>query len=117
MNNQVQTYDQMVLKVQQWLNNTYRGDKRFNEVPENGKTGWPTIYGLRRALQIVENLPEGSNAFGPKTYEKCPNVNQGDTGDIVYIIQGGLWCKGYNPGGFDGKYGIDTYGGCQKTKK
>ena len=63
MNNQVQTYDQMVLKVQQWLNNTYRGDKRFNEVPENGKTEWPTIYGLRRALQPCKKVFPSSSSF------------------------------------------------------
>lgn len=42
--------DQMVLQTQQWLNNTYGNDSRFNRVEENGQTGWATIYALTRAL-------------------------------------------------------------------
>lgn len=30
--------DQMVLATQNWLNDTYGGDSRFELVPENGKT-------------------------------------------------------------------------------
>ena len=87
--------DEMVLEVQKWLNKTYGDDSRFNRVEENGRTGWPTIYGLRRALQIEIGIQETSDSFGPTTYAKCPNINQGDEGNLVYIVQGGLWCKGY----------------------
>lgn len=44
--------DKMVLETQKWLNETYGKDSRFKKVDENGKTGWPTIYALIRALQI-----------------------------------------------------------------
>lgn len=44
--------DEMVLAVQQWLNRTYTGRTGYNPVTENGKTGWETMYGLTRALQI-----------------------------------------------------------------
>ena len=76
-----------------------------------------TIYGLRRALQIEEELPSLSNNFGPSTYDKCPNIKKGDTGNLVYIVQGGLWCKGYGPGGFNGTYGDGTYSAVQQFKK
>ena len=55
--------DQMVLATQNWLNDTYGGDSRFELVPENGKTGWATIYGLLRALQIELGIQNTSNNF------------------------------------------------------
>ncbi|MBC1615072.1 hypothetical protein HB904_02670 [Listeria booriae] len=47
--------DEMVRQVQSWLNKTYdkyvtKGD--FQTIPENGKTGWTTVYALTHALQI-----------------------------------------------------------------
>ena len=48
--------DAMVLATQKWLNEKYGNDSRFNKVAEDGITGWGTIYGLRRALQIEEKL-------------------------------------------------------------
>lgn len=30
--------DKMVLRTQQWLNQTYGGDSRFNKVAEDGQT-------------------------------------------------------------------------------
>lgn len=44
--------DQMVLQTQQWLNKTYGNDPRFKKINPDGRTGWPTIYALTRALQI-----------------------------------------------------------------
>ena len=32
-------------------------------------------------------------------------------------MQGGLWCKGYGPGGFNGTYGDGTYSAVQQFKK
>lgn len=109
-------YDHMVMAVQEWLNGTYLGDSRYNRVPENGKTGWPTIYGLRRALQIELGIEETSDSFGPTTYSKCPNINQGEEGNLVRIVQAGLWCKGYSPGGFNGYYGNGTYTAVKQLK-
>lgn len=108
--------DERVLQVQQWLNTTYGDDSRFNTLTEDGLTGWNTIYGLRRALQIELGIEETSNAFGPTTYSLCPTVVQGEENNIVYIIQGGLWCKGYNPGGFTGYYGNGTYAAVKQLK-
>ena len=108
--------DQMVLATQQWLNKTYGDDSRYNRVPEDGLTGWNTIYGLRRALQIEEGITATSNNFGPSTYSKCPDIKKGDTGNLVYIVQGGLWCKGYGPGGLNGNYGEGTYDAVKQFK-
>lgn len=110
--------DERVLEVQQWLNKTYYKDNSddFNKVKEDGITGWSTIYALRRALQIELGISPTSNNFGPTTYAKCPNINLGDSGNLVYIVQGGLWCKGYNPGGFTGYYGTGTYSAVTRLK-
>ena len=111
--------DLMVLKVQNWLNETYgkyEASGRFNRVLANGKTGWKTIYGLRRALQIELGIENTSDSFGPTTYNLCPNINQGATGNLVYIVQGGLYCKGYNPNGFDGVYGNGAYSAVKSLK-
>lgn len=100
--------DRMVLATQEWLNTTYGNDSRFVRVTENGNTGWNTIYGLRRALQIELGIQSTSTAFGPSTTakfnERFPNgiaqQNPDDsTQDNIYaIIQGALWCKGYSTG-------------------
>lgn len=100
--------DEMVLKTQQWLNKTYGDDARYNRVAEDGRTGWPTIYALTRALQIELGIATTADNFGPTTRsrfsEKYPSgiVQQADGAvkeDNVYaIIQGTLWCKGYSTG-------------------
>lgn len=98
--------DPMVLMTQEWLNATYGGyTGRYNIIPENGKTGWTTIYGLTRALQIELGIQSTADNFGPTTQSlfsnKYPNgVKQQTEGDqyqdnIYAIIQGALWCKGY----------------------
>ena len=63
--------DPMVLKTQQWLNKTYSGKEGYgNNIPENGNTGWTTIYALLRAFQIELGIKSTANAFGPSTIAK-----------------------------------------------
>ena len=100
--------DQYVLNAQRWLNNTYGDNEQFGSVVENGHTGWDTIYGLIRALQIELGITNLANNFGPQTVakfnQKYPNgiqqqSNDDETEDNVYaIIQSGLFCKGYATG-------------------
>lgn len=100
--------DPYVYNTQQWLNNTYGNDSRFNAVTENGKTGWNTIYGLIRALQIelglqstADNFGEGTkNAFKSQFPSGISQQSDDDeTANNVYgIIQGALICKGYDFG-------------------
>lgn len=106
--------DQMVLETQKWLNKTYSFETGM--VPQDGKTGWRTIYALRRALQQEMGITATSDNFGPTTEryfkEKVePTFKDGGTPkvNIVKILQGGFWCKGINPGvsgtnPLDGKY-------------
>lgn len=103
--------DQMVLKTQQWLNNTYGNDSRYNSVTEDGITGWETINGLTRALQIEFGITATADNFGPTTeakfLERFPNgiqqqaVDDETESNIYAIIQGACWCKGYSTNASD----------------
>lgn len=100
--------DTMVLATQKWLNLNYGNDSRFETVDEDGFTGWETIYGLTRALQIELGITSTANNFGPTTISRFNTrfpdgiVQQADneqSEDNIYgIIQGALWCKGYSTG-------------------
>lgn len=59
--------DQQVLATQKWLNKTYRNVSGFKLAPENGLTGWPTIYSLREALQHELGLTSLGEGFGDAT--------------------------------------------------
>lgn len=128
--------DQMVLKTQQWLNQTYKGVTGYVSVTENGNTGWSTIYALRRALQIELGITQTSTAFGPSTTQRfnqrfpsgvAQQSPNDETEDNIYaIIQGACWCKGYSTGAsaitkhfYSGTGGaithLKTEAGCSET--
>ncbi|WP_040207101.1 glycoside hydrolase domain-containing protein [Neobacillus jeddahensis] len=108
--------DEMVLTVQNWLNATYTGKPGYNPVNPSGKTGWETMYGLTRALQIELGIATPADSVGPTTLQYLTNLgpismNSNTKTNIVLIIQGGMYCKGYNPGGFTGVFGSGTQSG------
>lgn len=94
--------DPMVYLTQKWLNQEYGNVPGFGSVPENGKTGWDTVYGLTRALQHELGITALADNFGPTTerlYGQNPLHRQdGVTNRQFAILQGALWCKGYSPG-------------------
>ena len=51
--------------------------------------------------------------WGAKTRAACVNVKQGASGNLTRIIQGTLYCRGYDPKGFDGIFGT----GCAAAVK
>lgn len=110
--------DPRVLEVQKWLNDTYsvRAGAQWISVPQTGRTGWSTVYGLTRALQKELGIATLSNNFGDGTLSalgaQFPTIGPGTTASdpgklarIIKIIQGGLYSKGYDPRGLDGVYG------------
>ncbi|MCH4825185.1 glycoside hydrolase domain-containing protein [Planococcus halocryophilus] len=109
--------DSMVFEVQQWVNLNYLEVPGYIPAPENGKTGWSTMYSLTMALQHELGISPVIESFGPSTqaaYEAWGEVSMGYVPNtlkglrIVMIIQGACWCKGYNPGGFSGTFGAGT---------
>lgn len=100
--------DVMVLATQKYLNENYGGKPGYNNVAENGNTGWATIYALTRALQIEFGLSAPADNFGNATTaafkQRYPNgikeqeAGAEETSRVYAIIQGALWCKGYSTG-------------------
>lgn len=95
--------DAMVKATQQWLNHTYGNKHGYEHVKEDGVTGWPTVHALLRALQIELGIAEPSDNFGDGTtakYKASPITAPSDakrTSNKYAILQGALWCKGYDP--------------------
>ena len=109
--------DQMVLTTQSWLNDTYKNNPNWVTLELTGKTGWPTIRGLIRALQIEIGISSPNGNFGPATEAACPtlkmdlNTTDPRTNRLVHLLQGAMWCKGFSPGGFTGTFGEKTKAG------
>lgn len=108
------TVDVWVLNAQQWVNQTYRGRPGYVAAPEDGRTGWPTMFALTRALQLELGLSgdQLSDSFGPTTLSlltsKFGNIGPGALGLVVTILQCGLYCKGYSGDGLSGNYSAAT---------
>lgn len=96
--------DIMVLEVQKWLNSNYN-----LSLVEDGITGYGTFKGLIKSLQTELGVSADGD-FGNNTLNACPSkIREGENNSkLVYILQGGFWCKGYNPRGFDGVFGSGT---------
>ncbi len=98
--------DQMVSNVQSWLNTTYGNNPNYTTIPEDGVTGGTTVAALITALQIEIGISPADGVFGPATMAACPTLPKtGAPKNEVFILQGALYCKGYNPNGLDGGYG------------
>ena len=103
--------DSRVLQTQQWLNQTYGNVEGFPAVTEDGITGNATFHALIYALQIEIGVENPDGVFGNDTLNKCPTLSASlipvseVPRNIIYILQGSLWCKGISPGGFTGIFG------------
>ena len=92
-------------QFQSWLNEGYGAG-----LDVDGLWGPKTKRGAIRALQTELNAQFGAGLsvdglWGPKTKAACVNVRQGAKGNLTRIIQGRLYCMGYDPNGFDGSFG------------
>ncbi|MET9513845.1 glycoside hydrolase domain-containing protein [Streptomyces sp. NPDC002994] len=104
--------DERVLEAQKWVNSTYSSVLGYKKCPEDGKTGWGTMYSLTHALQYELGITNLSNTFGPTTLNSLTQrggVKDGEKNEnIVKIIQSACYCKGFDPGGINGTYGMST---------
>lgn len=92
-------------EFQSWLNVGYG-----TGLTVDGLWGPKTRAGAIRALQSELNSQFGKGLavdglWGPKTKAACVNVRQGARGNLTQLIQGVLYCRGYDPNGFDGIFG------------
>lgn len=114
--------DPLVLSVQEWLNDTYGYHNQFGAVEEDGYTGQDVVNGLIRALQIELGIDQLANNFGNGTKSKFTRLKRGNFNaeqeyNMMYILQGAFWCKGYSPGGFNGKFTLDTENAVKKFQE
>lgn len=99
--------DAWIDDCQVWLDSEFGSSPGYLPTPQNGLTGWPTMYSLTRALQITLGISSPSNAFGPTTttqFQSRVGTIGGGTASshprLIGILRTALWCKGY-PGGYD----------------
>lgn len=107
--------DNVVIEIQNWLNETYKGRKNyipFKEEEIDGIAGVGTFNRLVRALQIELNDCYASGItvdgdFGKGTLKALPtSISAGFIkGNIVKIIQCSLYCKGYDTRPLDNDFG------------
>lgn len=107
--------DLQILATQQWLNRTYGTQPGWIKLEEDGRTGWGTIYGLRRGLQVELGVSPLSSGFGPATTasftSKVGRISASTTSlNILRILNGSLWCKGYS-GTYEGGPASQTANG------
>ncbi|MCF0087236.1 MULTISPECIES: glycoside hydrolase domain-containing protein [unclassified Streptomyces] len=113
--------DEKVLAAQKWVNATYGGVSGYNRCPENGATGWATMFSLTRGLQVELGITALSDSFGPTTLSKLAAL--GDIGpstsneNIIRIVQSALFCKGYWGGNEDGTYDAATMASVTQLKR
>lgn len=106
--------DSRVLQTQEWLNQTYGQVPNFPSVVEDGITGQATFRALIYALQLEIGISNPDGVFGNDTLDKCPTLTASLIPDsdvprnIIFILQGSLWCKGISPKGFTGIFGPFT---------
>ncbi len=58
--------------------------------------------------QDIDNTLPITGIFGDRTKEACPTLTLNSEGNIVKILQHGLFCKGYNPIFVTGKFNQST---------
>lgn len=102
----VDAYDGNEISVfQRWLNDNYKA-----ALAVDGVYGKNTKRGAIKALQThLNSFYKASlvvdGLWGPKTKRSVETLSNGDRGNSVFILQGMLYCHGYDPNGFDGIFG------------
>ncbi|MEU4349997.1 glycoside hydrolase domain-containing protein [Streptomyces sp. NPDC023838] len=104
--------DEKVLAAQEWVNATYSMVPGYVKCPEDGRTGWSTMFSLTMALQATLGMAPLVASFGPGTLSEL--AKRGDIGpneqnvNIKKIVEHALFCKGYWGGDGTGSYGAAT---------
>lgn len=93
-----------------------RSFQKWLGVTEDGEYGPVTKKAAVKAYQKAMNAKyncglEVDGVFGAKSRAAMTNARalaSGSTGDLVYVLQGMLYCKGHDPNGLDGVFGSGT---------
>ena len=106
--------DPMVLLTQQWVNSEYGSKTGYIPCTEDGKTGWGTINSLIMGLQSELNISPLVPSFGPNTFshvQAIAPIQNGSVTNVIKIVQGALYCKGYDGSALSGTYDPRTLAG------
>lgn len=104
-------YKPYIKKYQSWLNTKYA-----TGLVVDGLYGKNTKKASIKAVQkTIGVTPDG--VFGKNTKNALRTVKKGTQGTLVYVVQGLMYCKGFDPKGFDGKYGTNTVGAVKTYQK
>ena len=96
------TGDSTIRAFQSWLNNNYN-----SELTTDGIYGTNTRKAATKAYQqILGVTPDG--IFGSDSKAAVKILRAGDRGNDVHLLQGMLYCRGFNPNGVDGIFGNGT---------
>lgn len=107
---------------QKWINSYLPAKYLSAKLEEDGKYGALTRKAAIKALQYWLNSTYSAGlavdgSYGPLTKKKTPLIIKGCKGPGVYILQGLLYAKGYDPKGFDGSFGASGGMGCYNAVK
>ncbi|MDN6161644.1 MAG: DUF1906 domain-containing protein, partial [Atopostipes sp.] len=105
--------DPLIIEVEEWLNENYTHHPQFDYVKPTGRPGNTVVGRLIMALQIELGITNPVPTFGPSTARKFQPLSRDQfdeevRSNLVYILQGAFWAKGYSPGTFDGKFNSRT---------
>lgn len=105
--------DQLIIEVEEWLNANYSDHPGFGYLEPEGKPGNTVVGRLIMALQIELGIVNIVPTFGPGTESAFQNISrvrfdEEERHNLVYILQGAFWAKGYSPGTFDGRFNAQT---------
>jgi peptidoglycan hydrolase-like protein with peptidoglycan-binding domain len=105
--------DKRIREIQQELNGKYsstgnKDDEGLGILPCDGIYQRDTNTALIYALQVVLKVKNPNGNYGPGTISATPIVNPGESGEIVRIIQYGLYVNGFYTGEFNANYDDDV---------
>lgn len=105
--------DQLIIEVEEWLNANYSDHPGFGYLEPEGRPGNTVVSRLIMALQIELGIVNIVPTFGPGTESAFQNISRDrfdeeERHNLVYILQGSFWAKGYSPGTFDGRFNAQT---------
>lgn len=96
------TGDSTIRSFQTWLNNNYSAG-----LTTDGAYGSNTKKAATKAYQRLLGVT-ADGIFGASSKAAVKTLTSGSKGNAVYLLQGMLYCQGFNPNGVDGTYGAGT---------
>lgn len=109
--------DRTIQSIQDTLNNRYN-----TRIAEDGLYGGNTKKALVKGFQTELNRQFNAGLvvdgiWGAKTKQASVNVRKSARGNLTYLLQAALYCRGYNPNGVDGIFGKGTEEAVRKFQR